>query len=87
MVPHSYLSGTKDKTQKEINTIASQNFEREMAKHKDYYRKHNVYALIYTDSDLCNINKAFNEMIGYLTPEKEFVQLLVNSMDRFFDYS
>ena len=49
---HGYLSRTKEKNQKEINLEARANFEKEMQKHKEYYRKFNIFTLIYTDSDL-----------------------------------
>ena len=62
---HGYLSRTKEKNQKEINLEARANFEKEMQKHKEYYRKFNIFTLIYTDSDLQNLDQIFEEMHQY----------------------
>lgn len=43
---HGKLTGTKGKTQKEINAEASANFDKEMKKHKQYFKKHGIFALI-----------------------------------------
>lgn len=62
---HGYLKGTKDKTQKVINDEARSNFEYEMEKHKEYFRKFDIFTLIYTDSDLQNINSVFQDIQGF----------------------
>ncbi|WP_147820207.1 topoisomerase [Salidesulfovibrio onnuriiensis] len=63
---HGKLTGTKDKLQKEINAEASANFEKEMKKHRSYFKEHDVTVLIYTDSNLADCNKIFNEDISPL---------------------
>lgn len=83
---HGQMTGLKGKTQNEINKIAKENFEKEMKKHKEYYRKHNIFTLIYTDSDLSNPDDLFNEMEKYLCPKKIYKQLLIHSIDRFMSY-
>lgn len=84
---HGYISGIKDKTQKEINEIAKQNFEKEMKKHKDYYRKFNIFTMIYTDSDLQNIDNIFNDMKEYLEPKRENKQLLEAAIDKLKNFN
>lgn len=80
---HGALSGTKDKTQKAINEEAKANFEKEMEKQKEYYRKYGVYTLIYTDTDLQDMDAIFEEMKKYLQPEYENKLLLKTAMERF----
>ena len=84
---HGSLTGTKDKTQKEINAEAKANFEREMEKQKAYYRTYNVYTLIYTDKDLQDMDAVFEEMKKYLQPVRENKLLVQTSMDRFMRFS
>jgi hypothetical protein len=60
----------KNKTQKELHAEALANFEKEMTKHKDYFRNYGVYALIYTDSDLADPDKFFDEIKRYLVPTR-----------------
>lgn len=72
---HGYLSKVKGLTQIEINKMAKDNFEREMKKHKNFFRKHGIFVLIYTDSDLANIPKIFDDMIRYLEPKSRGTQL------------
>lgn len=84
---HGHLSGTKDKLQKDINAIALGNFEKEMKKLKDYFREFGIYALIYTDSDLANIEKVFSDMKKYLNPYEIQEQLKLHVLDDFLSYS
>jgi len=81
---HGALTGTKEKTQKEINAEASANFDKEMKKHKDFFRKHDVFVLIYTDADLKNIDGVFNDIAKYLTPKAASKQLEFHIMSTFF---
>lgn len=60
---HGYLSGTKGKKQYEINQEAQDNFEKEMEKHRAYFKKHDVTVLIYTDSNLADYQELFNNDI------------------------
>lgn len=66
---HGYLSKTKNLTAAEINKLASDNFEREMTKHKDFFRKHGILVMIYTDTDLADLAKLFADMKRYLEPK------------------
>lgn len=84
---HGALAGTKDKTQKEINEEAKANFEKEMEKQKAYYREYGVYTLIYTDTDLTDMDAVFEEMKCYLQPVQENKLLLQTAMDRFTSFS
>ena len=84
---HGALAGTKNKTQKEINEEAKANFEKEMEKQKAYYREYGVYTLIYTDTDLADMDAVFEEMKCYLQPVQENKLLLQTAMDRFTSFS
>lgn len=83
---HGLLTSIKKKTQRQVNEEAKANFENEMKKHKDYYRKYGVYSFIYTDSDLENINVIFDDIIGYLEPKKMHKQLKIHTLDQFYAY-
>lgn len=83
---HGYIYGTKNKSQTEINDEAKGNFEKEMAKHKDYYKKHGVYCFIYTDSDLENVSDIFEDIKEFLKPKRAVKKLLVQAMDKFERY-
>lgn len=81
---HGYLSKTKGLTQKEINQMALDNFEKEMKKHRSYFRKHEVVTLIFTDEQLKDCKKLFDEdMAIYLDPEKTPTQLSFEIMEEF----
>ena len=77
----------KGKKSKEINLEARANFEKEMQKHKEYYRKFNIFTLIYTDSDLQNLDQIFEEMQQYLKPEHENRQILEATLEEFKRFS
>lgn len=81
---HGYLSKTKALNQKQINEIAKGNFEKEMEKHKAFFRKHNIFTLIYTDSDLADIQNVFEDMKRYLEPKQIQTQLQLHIIDEFF---
>lgn len=83
---HGQLTGIRGMTQKQINEIAKANFEREMKKHKEYFRTFGIYILIYTDSDLENIESVFGDMENYLNPKKVPVQLRIHVWDEFMNY-
>ena len=68
---HGQMEKLKGLSQKEINDLAKENFEREMSKHKDFFRRHNISVLIYTDSDLENIDDIFNRDIVPLLESKD----------------
>lgn len=81
---HGLLTGTRGKTQKEINQEASANFDKEMKKHKDFFRKHDVFVLIYTDHDLKNIAVVFADIAKYLKPKATEKQLKFQILADFF---
>lgn len=67
---HGMLSGTGSKTQKQINEIASDNFEREVEKQRSFFKKYNITVLIYSDKSLNDIKSIFeSDMLPLLTPE------------------
>lgn len=78
---HGYLSGVKSKTQLEINEQARSNFEKEMRKHKDFFRRHGVFALIYTDSDLADLQTVFLDIAKYLEPQSRPTQLRLHIIE------
>ena len=81
---HGLLTGTKVKTQKQINDEAQGNFEKEMKKHKNFFKKHGVFALIYTDSDLANPDVVFADIKTYLERRKPAKQLSFQLLEEFF---
>jgi len=81
---HGYLSKIKELTQKEVNAMAQDNFEKEMKKHRSYFRKHDVFTLIYTDEQLKDCESLFQDEIAqYLQPEKPATQLSFQVMEEF----
>jgi hypothetical protein len=78
---HGRLKEVGKKTGKQVNAEAQANFEAEMKKHKDYFRKHGVFALIYTDSDLSNPDFVFSEIQRYLVPKRISHQLELHALD------
>jgi len=81
---HGYLSKTKSLSQKEINVMARDNFEKEMKKHKDFFRKHGIFSLIYTDIDLQSTANIFEDIKGYLEPKTIGKQLKFHILNDFF---
>jgi hypothetical protein len=84
---HGHLSKTEGRTNKAINEEAQGNFEKEMKKHKDYYRTYGIYALIYTDTDLADIDGVFDDIKKYLAPKEAYQQLKLHVLDEFLQYS
>jgi hypothetical protein len=82
---HGQLTGVKDMTQAEINANARSNFEKEMTKHKNYFKKHGIFSLIYTDEDLKDVENIFNDMKKYLEPNTSSQQLKFHIFDDFFN--
>ncbi|MED3685608.1 hypothetical protein COE61_08150 [Bacillus thuringiensis] len=83
---HGYLKNTKGKLQKEINAEAQQNFEKEMEKHKSYFKKYDIFVLIYTDTNLTDINGIFTDMSKYLNPQSIQTQLKYHILDELLKY-
>lgn len=81
---HGKLTGLKGLTQAKINEMAKDNYEKEMAKHRAFFEKHGIYALIYTDKQLADITSVFTEMKKYLTPVDKVEQLDFALLNAFF---
>jgi len=82
---HGYLSKIGNLTQKLINEMAQNNFENEMRKHKDFFKKHGIFSLIYTDADLKDTEKIFVDMKRYLEATSSGHQLKLHILDDFFN--
>ena len=78
---HGTLSGIKKKTQKAVNIEASKNFEKEISKLRKYFKKYNIYSLIYSDDSLKNVNDVFEDMKVYLEPKTADTQLKLHIYD------
>jgi hypothetical protein len=81
---HGYLSKLKGLTQTEINEMAKDNFEKEMTKHRSFFKKHEIYALIYTDAQLKDMDGIFKDMKQFLEPVDKVVQLDFHLLEKFF---
>jgi len=55
-----------------------------MKKHKEYYKKHGIFALIYTDSDLADMSGIFADVEECLSPKAINDQLNFHLIDSFF---
>lgn len=62
---HGKLEGAK-KSLSQLNDDARANWEKEMQKHKKYWRRYGVSYIIYTDQDLADISAIWNEMVEFL---------------------
>lgn len=82
---HGYLAKTKGLTQAEINNLAQNNFEHEMRRHKDFFLKHGIFVLIYTDADLANLPKVFEDMKRHLEPGTSASQLRFDLIHEIFE--
>jgi hypothetical protein len=71
-------------TQEEINNVALGNFEKEMTKHKNYFKKHGIFALIYTDTNLKDLDSIFGDMESYLKPKSSGTQMKFHIFNDFF---
>lgn len=77
---HGYLSGTKEKSQKEINEDALRNFSRETLRSRRFYLDKDMTILTYTDDQLLNIREIFEDIKIYLesktviTPHMSFAE-------------
>jgi hypothetical protein len=83
---HGYLHKTKGLTQAEINEMAKDNFEKEMEKHRMFFQMRNIYAIIYTDKNLKDKRKLFDEDIApLLLPEKPTSYVSFRIMEEFLN--
>jgi hypothetical protein len=81
---HGHLAATKGKLQKEINAEASANFDREMAKHKAYFKKHGIFASIFTDADLKDMDRVWGYIADFLKPTEVMTQMNLHLRNNFF---
>jgi len=81
---HGHLAKTAGLTNKEINEVAKDNFEKEMRKHRDFFKKHGVFVMIYTDTELADTKAIFEDMKKYLEPKTAGKQLKFHIMEDFF---
>jgi hypothetical protein len=82
---HGYLRALKGLTQEKINEMARDNFEKEIEKHRSFFRQHGIFALIYTDKQLENADVIFRDMIQYLKPANHVAQPDFHLLNKFFD--
>ena len=81
---HGYLRKIKGLTQAKINKMAMDNFEKEMEKHRKFFKEHGIYALIYTDTNLKSIDTLFDDEIApHLLPEKPQSSVSFQIMEEF----
>lgn len=84
---HGAITGTKGKTQKQINEEAKAHFEQEMKKLKAYFRKLSIPVLVYTDTDLADYDVLFEDIKKYLSPTKIARQLEFHAMEDFLAFT
>lgn len=82
---HGHLKKIGGLTQAKINQMAKDNFEKEMEKHRAFFEKHGIFALIYTDKQLADVEGIFENMKQYLNPVDKVVQLDFKLLNAFFD--
>jgi len=83
---HGYLSGLKGKTQAEINELAKGNFQDEMGKVKNFFRHLGIVVLIFTDQDLANSDKVFEEIARFLEKDSVTTQLKLSVIEDFKNF-
>lgn len=71
---HGQLAGAK-RTLKEYNEEAKENFEKEMQKHKKYWRRYGVTYVVYTDTDLEDMDAVWGEIQSKLEVDNSSEQL------------
>jgi len=57
------------------------NFEKEISKLRKYFKKHNIYTLIYSDESLNDLDLLFEDMKSYLEPKTSHKQLSLQIYD------
>jgi hypothetical protein len=83
---HGYLRKIRGLTQTKINDMAKDNFEKEMSKHRLFFKKRNIYCLIYTDKMLKDTKKLFDEEIApVLMPEDTQTKIDFRIMEEFLE--
>lgn len=80
---HGHIASTAKKNQKQINAEALKNFEKEAGKLRDYFRKHRITTLIYTDAQLADTCKIFDDMSRYFYRSTEVTQMEFSLIEEF----
>ena len=80
---HGQLSG-KDKTLKQLNAEASENFQSEVNKYRSFFRRHDIAVNVYSDDRLSDVDDVFDEMAEYLTPRAAPRELALQIMREIF---
>lgn len=57
---HMHVQKTKNKSQAEINSEISTQWQKEMTKRNDYFSKFNITLITFTDNDLNDLDKCFD---------------------------
>ncbi len=80
---HGYLSKTRGLTQKQINKMARDNFQREMAKHRSFFQRHGIFVRIYTDDCLADPDAIFADIEVCLNPKQRAQQLKLHIINNY----
>lgn len=81
---HGYLKKIRGLTQHKINEMAKDNFEKEMKKHKAFFKEKDIFTLIYTDDDLNDCDRLFeDDIVPYLSPEDPNTEYSFQVMETF----
>ncbi|MES2801722.1 MAG: topoisomerase [Bdellovibrionota bacterium] len=81
---HGYLRKIKGMTQKEVNQIANDNFQKEINKHAKFFKNRDVVVQIYSDDKLKDTNLIFEDMKKYLEMQPEKIQLNFTALNDVF---
>ena len=81
---HAAIAGAKQKSQKAINAEIAAAFDKEMKKHKDFFRHLGIFTMIYTDADLADMDAVFADIAKYLVPALAPKQLNFHILGNFF---
>lgn len=81
---HGYLAKTEQLSPSQINAMAQNNFADEMEKHRAFFNQHGIYALIYTDRELEQLDKIFaKEIVPLLYIQKPLPTIPLEMIDKF----
>jgi hypothetical protein len=64
---HMSVNGVKKKTQKAINQEVADKWAKESNKRNKYFATFGITTITFTDNDLRNIDKCFNEVARFLS--------------------
>lgn len=81
---HGQFKG-KDKTLKQLNLEASESFEKEMAKVREYFKKYKIPILHFTDNDIVDMKNIFELMKKYLNSSTPPQQLQLHLFSEYFE--